>query len=144
MAMNMASERTLNILVVDDDDVDVMNIKRVFRQSQIHHPLFVASHGLEALSLLRSSTIPPSRRLVLLDINMPQMNGIEFLRELRSDPELKQTSVVILTTSENERDKRAASELNVAGYLIKPVTFDAFTEAMLTLNKYWTLMELPS
>jgi CheY-like chemotaxis protein len=71
------------------------------------------------------------------------MNGIEFLRELRADPELKPTTVVVLTTSNDTRDKVEAYNLNVAGYLTKPVTFGNFVDLMVTLNKYWMLVELP-
>jgi DNA-binding NarL/FixJ family response regulator len=74
---------------------------------------------------------------------MPRMNGIEFLRELRRDPELMGTTVVVLTTSNDDRDKIDAYNLNVAGYLLKPVTFSNFCEVMATLNNYWTLVELP-
>jgi CheY-like chemotaxis protein len=81
--------------------------------------------------------------MVLLDLNMPKMNGIEFLRVLRSDPELRSTTVVVLTTSNDDRDKVDAYELNVAGYVLKPVTFANFCDAMVTLNKYWSLVELP-
>jgi DNA-binding NarL/FixJ family response regulator len=81
--------------------------------------------------------------LILLDLNMPKMNGLEFLRAIREDPELRQLTVVVLTTSDDERDRIEAYNLNVAGYILKPVTFTAFVEAMATLNKYWTINELP-
>ena len=133
----------LNILLVEDDDVDVMNVRRAFKKNNIANPLFVASDGEEALATLRGGKIPAERRIVLLDLNMPRMNGIEFLRELRRDPELARTTVVVLTTSNDERDKIDAYDLNVAGYLLKPVTFSNFCEVMATLNKYWTLVEMP-
>jgi CheY-like chemotaxis protein len=81
--------------------------------------------------------------IVLLDLNMPRMNGIEFLREIRKDPQLAATPVVVLTTSNDERDKIDAYNLNVAGYLLKPVTFANFCDLMIALNKYWSLVELP-
>jgi CheY-like chemotaxis protein len=137
------TQRILNILLVEDDDVDVMNVRRAFTKGNITNPLFVAGNGLEALERLRSDEIPKARRLVLLDLNMPRMNGIEFLRELRADPELTLTPVVVLTTSDAERDKVEAYNLHVAGYLLKPVTFASFCETMASLNKYWTLVELP-
>jgi CheY-like chemotaxis protein len=137
------SEKMLNILLVEDDEVDVMNVQRAFRKNNIANPLFVAGNGLDALALLRGGKIPKSNRLVLLDLNMPKMNGIEFLRELRADPTLSMTSVVVLTTSNEDRDKIEAYRLNVAGYLLKPVTFVNFVEVMSALNKYWTLVELP-
>jgi len=73
---------------------------------------------------------------------MPKMSGMEFLRELRADPALQFIPVIVLTTSNDERDKVEAYNLNVAGYLLKPVTFHAFADVMATLNKYWTLMEM--
>ncbi len=133
----------LNILLVEDDEVDVMNVRRAFEKAHITNPVFVAGDGIEALEKLRSGAIPNHRRLILLDLNMPRMNGIEFLRELRRDPELCQTVVVVLTTSAEERDKLDAYGLNIAGYLVKPVTFDKFCDLVVTLNKYWTLVELP-
>lgn len=136
-------DRILNILLVDDDEVDVMNVQRAFRKANINNPVFVAGNGIEALEVLRGSIFPQHRRIVLLDINMPKMNGIEFLRELRKDPALKTLSVVVLTTSNEDRDRIEAYKLNVAGYLLKPVTFIEFVDVMSTLNKYWTLMELP-
>jgi CheY-like chemotaxis protein len=137
------TEKMLNILLVEDDQVDVMNVKRAFDKNRIANPLFVANNGIEALELLRSNQIPDERRIVLLDLNMPRMSGLEFLRELRADPKLLSTVVVVLTTSNDERDKFDAYNLNVAGYLLKPVTFVNFVEVMAALNKYWTLVELP-
>ncbi len=138
-----ATDRLLNILLVEDDEVDVLNVHRAFKKNNIANPLFVAANGAEALEQLRGGRIPRDRRIVLLDLNMPKMNGIEFLRALRSDPELHLTPVVVLTTSNDERDRIEAYNLNVAGYLLKPVTFSNFCEVMATLNKYWALVELP-
>lgn len=136
-------DKVLNILLVEDDQVDVMNVRRAFEKNRIANPLFVAGDGIEALEMLRNGRVPLSRRIVLLDLNMPRMTGIEFLRELRRDPALMHTPVIVLTTSNDERDKIEAYNLNVAGYLLKPVTFVNFVELMATLNKYWTLVELP-
>jgi CheY-like chemotaxis protein len=136
-----------NILLVEDDEVDVMNVQRAFKKNNINNPLYVANNGLEALVMLRGDgnppSIPPEQRLILLDLNMPKMNGIEFLRELRADPELKPIPVIVLTTSNEDRDKVEAFNFNVAGYIVKPVTFSNFVEAVATLNKYWALSELP-
>ena len=136
-------DRVINILLVEDDEVDIMTVKRAFAKNNISNPLFVAHTGVEALELLRKDDIPARRRLILLDVNMPKMNGIEFLRELRADPNLQQASVVMMTTSNEERDRIDAFKLNVAGYLLKPVTFQQFAEVMSTINKYWALMEMP-
>lgn len=135
--------KLLNIHLVEDDEVDVMNVRRAFQKNHIANPLFVAGNGVEALEKLRGGEVPGERRLILLDLNMPRMNGIEFLAELRSDPELAATPVVVLTTSNNDRDRVQAYDLNVAGYLLKPVTFSDFAELMAALNKYWTLVEMP-
>lgn len=135
--------KLLNILLVEDDEVDVMNVRRAFQTNHITNPLFVAGNGVEALEKLRGGEIPGERRLILLDLNMPRMNGIEFLAELRGDPELAATPVVVLTTSNNDRDRVQAYDFNVAGYLLKPVTFSDFAELMAALNKYWTLVEMP-
>lgn len=141
-------DKVLNILLVEDDEVDIMNVQRAFSKNKITNPLYVATNGLEALAMLRgdrttSLKIPARRRLILLDLNMPKMNGIEFLRELRADPNLQFTPVVVLTTSNEDRDRVEAYNLNVAGYLVKPVTFMNFAELMTALNKYWALCEMP-
>jgi CheY-like chemotaxis protein len=140
--------KPLNILLVEDDSLDVMNVQRAFKKNNITNPLTVASDGVEALQILRGThptipQLPSDRRLILLDLNMPRMNGIEFLHALRDDPELAMTTVIVLTTSDEERDKVEAYKLNVAGYILKPVTLGAFVEIMAALNKYWTVSELP-
>jgi CheY-like chemotaxis protein len=135
--------RTLNILLVEDDEVDVMNVQRSFKKNNISNPLFVAGNGVEALEMLRNGSVPSQNRLILLDINMPKMNGIEFLRVLRADPVLRSSPVVVLTTSNDDKDRMESFQLNVAGYLLKPVTFSSFVELMLALNKYWMLVEMP-
>jgi len=143
----MIEGKMTNILLVEDDEVDVMNVQRAFKKNNITNPLYFATNGLEALIMLRGDGNPPSlpreRRMILLDLNMPKMNGIEFLRELRADPALKPIPVIVLTTSNEDRDKVEAYNLNVAGYILKPVTFSNFVEAVGTLNKYWTLSEMP-
>jgi hypothetical protein len=98
----MTNTNLLHILLVDDDEVDVMNVQRAFKKNNIINPLYIAGNGLEALELLRGSAttppIPNTRRLILLDLNMPKMNGLEFLRTIREDPELRHLTVVVLTT----------------------------------------------
>jgi CheY-like chemotaxis protein len=141
-------DKVINILLVEDDTVDVMNVKRAFKKYKITNPLYVAQNGIEALEMLRDRDgqppkVPASRRLVLLDLNMPKMNGLEFLNELRQDKDLKRTPVIVLTTSDEDKDRIEAYNLNVAGYILKPVTFGNFAEVMVALNKYWTLCEMP-
>jgi CheY-like chemotaxis protein len=140
--------KMLHILLVEDDEVDVMNVQRAFKKHAINNPLYVASNGLEALAMLRGEagqppSVPSGRRLVLLDLNMPKMGGIEFLQALRADPDLALTPVVVLTTSNQDRDRVEAYKLSVAGYLVKPVTFKDFSEMVVALNLYWTLSEMP-
>ena len=141
-------EKIINILLVEDDEVDVMNVKRAFKKYKITNPLYIAGNGIEALEMLRSQNgqspqVPYTRRLILLDLNMPKMNGLEFLHEVRRDNELKRTPVIVLTTSDEDRDRIEAYNLNVAGYILKPVTFVNFAEVMVALNKYWALCEMP-
>lgn len=140
-------DSTINILLVEDDEVDVLNVKRAFRKNNITNPLYFAGNGLEALYMLRGvdeqpPAVPTHRCLILLDLNMPRMNGIEFLQALRADSDLKSIPVVVLTTSAAEQDRVEASQLNVAGYLLKPVKFSEFVELMAVLNKYWMLSKM--
>jgi CheY-like chemotaxis protein len=136
-------QRCLHVLLVDDDELDVMNVQRAFRKNSINSPLFVAHDGVEALQMLRDGSVPSHRRIILLDLNMPRMGGIEFLRELRADAKLKSSTVIVLTTSDEDRDRVEAYNLNVAGYLLKPVTLSAFIEIMGAMNRYWMVNELP-
>lgn len=141
-------ERMINILLVEDDEVDVMNVKRAFKKYKITNPLYIAGNGIEALDMLRSQNgqppqVPENRRLILLDLNMPKMSGIEFLHEIRRDEKLKRTPVIVLTTSDEDKDRIEAYNLNVAGYILKPVTFVNFAEVMVALNRYWALCEMP-
>lgn len=139
----MDGSRTLNILLVEDDRVDVMNVRRAFEQAHIVNPVWVAGDGVEALEKLRGGEVPHHDLLILLDLNLPRMDGIEFLEVLRADEALGRTPVVVLTTSDAEVDRMRAYDLNVAGYIVKPVTFSAFVETVATLNKYWMLVEMP-
>lgn len=136
-------DHSLNILLVEDDQVDIMNVNRAFKKAHITNPIWVAENGVRALEMLRGGEVQLERLLVLLDLNMPKMSGIEFLRELRADEGLHRLPVVVLTTSDADNDRVDAYDLNVAGYIVKPVTFSSFVDVMITLNKYWTLVEMP-
>jgi CheY-like chemotaxis protein len=136
----------VHILLVEDDEVDIMNVQRAFKKNNISNPLHIARNGVEALDILRGKNpdvIIPSPRVILLDINMPRMGGIEFLTELRKHPEHRSASVFVMTTSNEESDKIAAYDLNVAGYILKPLSFEGFTSAVSILNHYWHLCEMP-
>lgn len=140
-------DKLLNILLIEDDSVDVMNVQRAFKKNNITNPLHIAFNGVEALNMLRGTNgkprLNPHPRIILLDINMPKMNGLEFLRELRNDPELKSISVFVMTTSNDDQDKIEAYRLNVAGYILKPLSFEKFVNAVSILNSYWKLCEQP-
>lgn len=134
--------KSLNIMLVEDDEVDVMNIQRAFKKNSINNPMMIARNGLEALEMLR---VPGAEkpRIIILDINMPKMNGIEFLQELRKDDKLKDISVFVMTTSNQDSDKIEAYNLNVSGYILKPLSFDKFVSSVSTLNNYWQLCQHP-
>ena len=140
-------DKLLNILLIEDDSVDVMNVQRAFKKNNITNPLHIAFNGVEALNMLRGANgkpkLNPMPRIILLDINMPKMNGLEFLRELRNDPELRSISVFVMTTSNDDQDKIEAYSLNVAGYILKPLSFEKFVNAVCILNSYWKLCEQP-
>lgn len=131
----------VSILLVEDDEVDVMNVKRAFSKNNIKNPLFVAGNGVEALEMLHN-TLVPLPRIIILDINMPKMNGIEFLKLLRKDEKLKSISVFVMTTSNEESDKINAYHLNVAGYILKPLSFEKFVSSVATLKYFWQLCEM--
>lgn len=133
----------VNLLVVEDDPIDIENLRRALARTDVPHHVVNATDGVHALAALRDGAVPATRRLVLLDIGMPRMNGLEFLRELRADPPLADTAVVVLTTSDAQEDRDEAFRLHVAGYLVKPIRFEQFVELVDTLMQYWTQSELP-
>lgn len=132
----------VNILVVEDDEIDVESLKRLFSKKDIKNPVFYAANGIEALEIMRGENNQakvPKPYIVLLDINMPMMNGIEFLQEIRSDEHLKDTVVFVLTTSPRDEDKATTYQLNVAGYFLKK----DMKELVNLLSLYWQLNEFP-
>ena len=133
---------TSPILLVEDDRVDAMTVRRALKEINVVNQLDIVGDGEEALAFLRD---PENEGpcIILLDLNMPRMNGIEFLRVVKRDETLKRIPVVVLTTSGEEQDKMNSFDLGVAGYMIKPVDYHQFVEAMRTIDLYWTLSELP-
>jgi len=130
------------VLLAEDDSIDAMTVRRAFRDLKVTNPLVHAINGEEALAYLKEKT-NDRPCLILLDLNMPKMNGIEFLTAVKTDPAFKKIPVVVLTTSSEQRDVVESFRLSVAGYIIKPVDYRNFVEAMRTINMYWTLSELP-
>jgi CheY-like chemotaxis protein len=138
--------RTVNILLVDDDRIDAMALKRSFRTQKIANPIIEAHDGLEALDRLRGRNgfnKVPQPCLVLLDLNMPRMGGIEFLEEVRSDPELSTLLVFVMSTSSAEEDRTRAYRKNVAGYILKHRPGQTFLDAISMLEHYWRVIEFP-
>jgi CheY-like chemotaxis protein len=135
--------KEVTILLVDDDDVDVMGVERALKKLKILNPIVRARDGIEALALLRDPEAVRRPYMVLLDINMPRMNGIEMLTELRDDPRLSSAVVFMLTTSKDDEDKISAYKKNVAGYIVKSQVGDGFLRVMEMLDHYWRVVELP-
>lgn len=133
----------LTILLVEDDKIDVQTIRRALKELKILNPIVVCENGLEALHYLDDLN-NPLPKIILLDLNMPKMNGIEFLGHRKERADLKLIPTVVLTTSKEEQDKVESFNLGVAGYMIKPVDYMQFVEVVKTINLYWTLSELPS
>jgi CheY-like chemotaxis protein len=124
------------ILLVEDDRVDVMTVQRALSRHKIENPLYVARTATEALEILRGKgevRIDPPPALILLDLNLPRMSGIDFLAELRKDPELRDLSVIVLTSSNEPNDRAAAFRYEVEDYIVKPHSFDEFATAIKTV-----------
>jgi len=128
------------ILLVEDDRVDIMTVQRALKKLKVSNPLHVARTGVEALGMLRGDGFPkiePTPSLILLDLNLPKMSGIEFLKELRTDPALQDLSVIVLTSSNEPQDRAAAFEYEVDDYIVKPHSFDEFSDAMGIILADW-------
>ncbi len=130
------------ILLVEDDKVDVMTVKRACRDLKLTNPLIVSGNGEEALEYLHN---PANERpcIILLDLNMPKMNGLEFLAVAKKNDALKSIPVIVLTTSHEDQDRIDSFNLGVAGYMLKPVDYQQFINVVRTINMYWTVSELP-
>ena len=137
---------TVTVLLVEDNEVDIEAVRRAFRLHRIANPVRVASDGVEALEILRGEGDHPRLErpyVILLDLNMPRMNGIEFLTEVRADPALQDAVVFMLTTSKRDEDRLASYQLNVAGYIIKSHVGEDFVRLVMMLDHYWRVVELP-
>jgi len=135
-------QRPRTILLVEDDQVDCMTIKRALEEEKINNRLDIVSNGEEALAYLLSSEndLPG---IILLDLNMPRMNGIELMKTIKTHPGLKKVPMVVLTTSRAEQDINDSFELGAAGYMVKPLDYRKFIDAVVTIYRYWRLSELP-
>ena len=131
------------ILLVEDDNVDAMTIKRAFKELKITNELVRTVNGEEALKYLQNEN-NKKPCVIISDLNMPKMNGVEFIKAAKSDDSLKNIPVVVLTTSKQEQDKLDTFNHSVAGYMVKPVDYMQFVEAVRAINLYWTLSEIPN
>jgi CheY-like chemotaxis protein len=141
----MSPESTPSILLVEDDQMDVMNVQRELRRQHIEVPLTHARNGREALDLLRGENGQEKiakPNLVMLDINMPRMNGLELLAALRADPEFADLNVFIMTTSDLDADRFKAQQLAVSGYIIKPLSFETFGEGGTSVDGFSLFLDL--
>jgi CheY-like chemotaxis protein len=138
----MDKREDITIFLVEDNEVDVMGVQRAFKKSNFPNPIVVAGNGQEALSKLRDGKSVPRPYLVLLDLNMPKMNGIEFLEEIRKDNELRSAIVFVLTTSNATDDRNKTSEQNVAGYIVKGKETGGFINVVNLLNQYAQVCEI--
>ena len=130
------------ILLVEDDQVDTMTVIRALKDIHVTNQLVRQENGEDALNYLRDSN-NEKPCIILLDLNMPIMNGVEFLQVLKHDDQLKGIPVVVLTTSEEQQDKVNSFNLGVAGYMAKPVDYRQFVEVMRSIDTYWTISEMP-
>lgn len=134
------NKEAVNILLVEDDSIDAKAFMRAMQKMKIANPVTQAKDGVEGLEQLR---VMPRPNLVILDINMPRMNGLEMLRHIREDEALHDTIVFVLTTSNDERDKFEAYNLNVAGYMLKSDMGNSFMRAVSLVENYWRVVEFP-
>ncbi len=131
------------ILLLEDDTVDAMTVKRALKDLHILNPLVRVSNGEEALVYLRDES-KEKPCVILLDLNMPKMNGIEFLKIAKAEEKLKRIPAIVLTTSKDDQDRIRTFQLSISGFVVKPVDYMKFVEAMRIVNLYWTLSELPN
>jgi len=137
---------TVTVLLVEDDVIDAEAIGRAFQRAKIANPIVHVTDGIQALDALRGTNQKETLKrpyVILLDLNMPRMNGIEFLQELRDDESLRDSVVFVLTTSDDDRDMLAAYEKQVAGYMIKSKAGEGFMQLIGMLDHYWRVVELP-
>ena len=142
----MNGNKDVTFLLVEDDAVDVLAVERSFKDLKIRNELVVARDGKETLEILRgtheSKKVAPSF-MSFLDLNLPRMRGIEFLEEVRNDPQLHSSLVFVLTTSNDERDRREAYKHNIAGYVVKAAEASSLSEEISMVDHYWRVVEFP-
>lgn len=133
-------KQTAPILLVDDDQIDAMTVKQGLQEIQSENQLYVCRDGEAAIDFLQQSA-NPQPALILLDLNMPRMNGFELLTILKADQRWQMIPVVILTTSRDQCDRQRGFQLNASGYVVKPMDYDEFVRAIRVIHQYWCLSE---
>jgi CheY-like chemotaxis protein len=136
----MQTSQEVNILLVEDDEIDVKALLRAFKKLKIANPVTVAKDGIEGWEALQEL---PRPYLVILDINMPRMNGIELLEKIRASEKFHDSIVFVLTTSTDDEDKFDAFKLNAAGYMLKADMGKSFIQAIEMIERYWKVVEFP-
>lgn len=134
----------VSILLVEDDDIDAKAVERGINKLKLLNPLYRTKNGLEALEFLRSKKVIKRPYIILLDLNMPIMGGIEFLHEIRQSEDLRDAVIFVLTTSSADEDRVAAYKENVAGYIVKSDVKDGFEKVLSMLDHYWRVVLLPT
>ncbi len=138
----MHTAKDVTLLLVEDDEIDAMTVKRGLEEHRIANPIVRAKNGLEALNLMASGAVQ-SPYVILLDLQMPKMTGLEFLEAIRVTPQYKRAVVFVLTTSKSEQDIFASYAFNIAGYFIKDEVGSDFDQVIDVLNGYWKIVQLP-
>ncbi|SHI84589.1 response regulator [Algibacter luteus] len=132
--------KNLNILLIEDDMIEVMKLNRTISSLNLNHNIIEANNGEDALKILEKKDQLPD--VILLDLNMPKINGIEFLKILKQDNVLKYIPTIILTTSSNQRDLLECYEIGIAGYVLKPLKYEDYITKIEKLLAYWSINEL--
>lgn len=132
--------KALNILLIEDDEIEVMKFNRVLSALKLSHKIVEANNGEEAIEILKVKEVVPD--IIVLDLNMPKINGIEFLRILKADDYLKYIPAIILTTSSNRKDILECYRIGIAGYVIKPLKYPDYVDRITKLIEYWSSNEL--
>lgn len=132
--------KKLNILLIEDDAIEVMKLHRVISSKGLNHSIVEANNGVEALDILQKKEALPD--IILLDLNMPKINGIEFLSILKADEVLKHLPTIVLTTSNNQKDVLECYKIGIAGYVIKPLKYEDYVQKIEAVLKYWSMNEL--
>lgn len=132
--------KELTIMLIEDDAIEVMKLHRALTKHPVKHNVVEAENGERALELLRDGSKLPD--VIFLDLNMPKMNGIEFLTILKSDPVIKYIPTVILSTSANLNDVKTCYEIGIAGYIIKPLKYEDYTKRIMKTVDYWSVNQL--